>query len=95
MRIPDTQTWWVLIAYGILCQAAGWIIISRALRRVDASRAGLVLLLQPTLTFVWDVLFFQRPTTPVELVGATIALGAIYLGNRGRRKRTRRSATTA
>lgn len=86
MRIPDAQTWVVLLAYGVLCQAMGWIVISRALRRVDASRAGLVLLLQPTLTFVWDVLFFQRPTAPVEVVGAAVALGAIYLGNTGRRR---------
>ena len=87
MRIPDAQTWGVLIAYGVLCQAMGWIIISRALRRVDASVAGLVLLLQPTLTFVWDVLFFQRPTALIEVIGATIALGAIYLGNTGRRRK--------
>ena len=95
MRIPDTQTWRVLIAYGVLCQAVGWIIISRALRRVDASRAGLVLLLQPTLTFVWDVLFFRRPTTPIEVVGASIALGAIYLGNTGRRKRAKPAIATS
>jgi drug/metabolite transporter (DMT)-like permease len=93
MRIPDAQTWWVLLAYGVLCQAMGWIVISRALRRVDASRAGLVLLLQPTLTFVWDVLFFDRPTTPIEVIGAAVALGAIYLGNTGRR-RTAATATS-
>jgi len=95
MRIPDTKTWGVLIAYGVLCQALGWIIISRALRRVDASLAGLVLLLQPTLTFVWDVLFFKRPTTFIEVVGASIALGAIYLGNTGRRRRSKPAPTTS
>jgi drug/metabolite transporter (DMT)-like permease len=42
--------------------------------------AGLALLLQPTLSFVWDVLFFSRPMTAMELLGAGIALIAIYLG---------------
>jgi drug/metabolite transporter (DMT)-like permease len=36
------------------------------------------------LSFVWDVLFFARPMTPVELLGAAIALFAIYLGSRAR-----------
>jgi len=45
---------------------------------------GLILLLQPALAFVWDILFFGRPTRAVELVGAAITLGAIYLGLTGR-----------
>ncbi|MDH3433815.1 MAG: EamA/RhaT family transporter, partial [Gammaproteobacteria bacterium] len=43
---------------------------------------GLALLLQPTLSFVWDVLFFARPMSLTELAGAAIALFAIYLGSR-------------
>jgi drug/metabolite transporter (DMT)-like permease len=78
--IVDRQTWVVLVSYGILCQALGWIVITWGLTRVEASRAGLLLLLQPTLTFVWDILFFKRPTTVVEACGALLALGAIYLG---------------
>jgi drug/metabolite transporter (DMT)-like permease len=87
LAIPDTQTWIVLIAYGVVCQALGWVIISRALRKVDASRTGLILLTQPTLTFIWDILFFRRPTSAVEAAGAVLALGAIYLGNTGRGRR--------
>ncbi len=84
LAIPDGRTAVVLATYGVVCQAAGWIVISRALPRVPASRAGLVLLLQPTLTFVWDILFFSRPTSRVEAAGAALALAAIYLGNTGR-----------
>jgi drug/metabolite transporter (DMT)-like permease len=81
LRIPDTQSFVALAAYGVLCQGLAWALISRAIRVVDASRVGLVLLLQPTLTFVWDMLFFQRPTSLVEGLGALLALGAIYLGS--------------
>lgn len=80
LRIPDTATWVWLIAYGVICQAVAWVIISRGLTIVPASLAGLLLLLQPTLTFVWDIVLFQRPTTLVEGIGAALALGAIYLG---------------
>lgn len=80
-RIPDRASWLAMLGYGILCQACGWILISHALTRVPASRAGLILLLQPTLAFIWDILFFHRPTRTTDLIGAALALTAIYLGS--------------
>lgn len=81
LAVPDPQSWAALLAYGAVCQALGWILISRGLATVGASRVGLLLLLQPSLAFVWDILFFGRPTAPMEAVGAVIALAAIYLGS--------------
>ena len=83
-RIPDRETFGVLLAYALVPQVAGWLLISTALPKIQASRAGLILLLQPALAFVWDLLFFGRPTKAVELLGAAITLGAIYLGLTGR-----------
>jgi drug/metabolite transporter (DMT)-like permease len=48
---------------------------------VFASLAGFILLLQPSLAFVWDVLLFQRPTSLMNWVGVSIVLFAIYLGS--------------
>ncbi len=79
--IPDAGSWGALLAYGALCQATGWMLITRGLAATDASKAGLLLLVQPTMTFIWDMLLFARPTTVVELAGAAVALLAIYLGN--------------
>jgi drug/metabolite transporter (DMT)-like permease len=79
--IPDGRTWAVLLGYGLLAHALGWAMISAGLPRVPASRAGLLLLLQPSLAFVWDIVLFDRPTTPVEAAGAIVTLGAIYLGS--------------
>ena len=79
-RIPDAQSYLALGAYGITSQAAGWLIITRALPKIRASLVGMILLLQPALAFVWDVLFFNRETTLVSLAGITITLAAIYLG---------------
>ena len=86
--IPNIRSWVSMIAYGVICQGLGWIIISRALVKVPASRVGLILLLQPTLSFVWDIWFFGRPTTVLDVTGATIALGAIYLGGTRPREKT-------
>jgi len=79
-QIPDIQSTLALIVYGITSQAIGWLIITRALPKIRASLVGMILLLQPALAFVWDVLFFARPTTLVSLAGITITLAAIYLG---------------
>ncbi len=78
--IPDLQTWSALIGLGIVGQVLGWVFISKGLPQVNASVAGLALLLQPALAFGWDILFFDRPTTTLEYVGAAIVLAAIYLG---------------
>ena len=79
-RIPDMQSFLALGAYGITSQAVGWLIITRALPKIRASLVGMILLLQPALAFVWDMLFFNRETTGVGLFGIALTLGAIYLG---------------
>jgi drug/metabolite transporter (DMT)-like permease len=69
-----------LAALGLLSHALGWFLIANALPETHASLSGLILLFQPSLAFVWDVLFFQRPTSLVNWLGVLIALAAIYLG---------------
>ncbi len=80
--IKDTQTWLSLITLGLMIQAVAWVLISSALPRVKASHAGLILLLQPSLAFVWDVLFFDRQTGIMGWTGFFIVLIAIYSGMR-------------
>ena len=86
-RIPDLRTWLALLALGFFSQSVGWLLITRALPRLRASLSGLVLLLQPSLAFVWDVLLFDRPTTAVNWLGVLITLSAIYAGAMGRGKK--------
>jgi drug/metabolite transporter (DMT)-like permease len=52
--------------------------------KLEAALIGLILLLQPTLAFVWDVLFFARPAMPLEVLGVLLTLVAIYLGTTSR-----------
>jgi drug/metabolite transporter (DMT)-like permease len=84
LAVPDPSTGLVLVAYAISAQVVGWLLISRGIPHVEAGRAGLMLLLQPSLAFVWDVLFFDRPTDIADVLGAAMALGAIYLGTGGK-----------
>jgi drug/metabolite transporter (DMT)-like permease len=73
-----------LACYGVLSHGLGMLFITSSLPHVTTTQAGLALLLQPTLSFVWDVAFFARPMSLREVCGAALALFAIYLGSRGR-----------
>lgn len=78
--ISDTASILWLILYGICGQVLGWVLITRSIKHISAARVSLMLLLQPTLSFIWDIVFFQRPTMAIEFVGAVVAIFAIYLG---------------
>lgn len=80
--IPDAQSWAALIGLGVVPQVMGWLLIVRGLPHTPASRAGLILLLQPGLAFVWDVVLFGRATSPIEYLGVTLVLGGIYYGGK-------------
>ena len=84
--IPDLQSGLSLVALGLMCQTLGWLLITRSLPWIPAAVAGLVLLLQPSLSFIWDVLFFNRTTSALAWVGVILALSAIYLGATSGRK---------
>ncbi len=82
LAIPTYADAMWLVCYGILSHCIGWLFIASSLQQVTTIEAGLALLLQPTLSFIWDVVFFSRPMTAIELSGAAIVLTAIYLGSR-------------
>lgn len=85
--IPDMQSLSALLALGLFSQTLGWLLIARSLPRLPTSLGGLMLLLQPALSFVWDVLFFSRPTSLINWGGVTLTLAAIYMGASGKSTR--------
>ncbi len=89
--VPNRETWLILIVYGVFCQAIGWILITQAMAAVPAFLVGLLLLIQPSASFLWDVIFFDRPTGPGDAVGLLLVLIGIYLAS----TRARTGASTA
>jgi len=78
--IPNAPSFGLLVSLGVIGQVLAWVLMSGGLPRVRRSLAGLVLLLQPLLASVWDVLFFRHPVTFLQAAGAAITFAAIYLG---------------
>jgi len=85
--IPDTRSLVALIALGVFCQVLGWLAITRGMPGLPASLVGLLLLLQPTLSMLWDVLLFGLALSGWQWFGAVLALVGIYLGMRATRRR--------
>ncbi|MDH4034308.1 MAG: DMT family transporter, partial [candidate division Zixibacteria bacterium] len=82
---PDLYALGILIALGLVAQTVGWWSITVSLPKLDASRSGLVLLLQPILATVWGWLIFAESLTFIQMLGAAITLTAIYFGSLRRR----------
>ncbi len=78
--IPNSISFLSLFNLGLFSQTLGWALIANAMPKIRASFTGLILLLQPALAFVWDVLFFARPTNLMNWIGIILTLTAIYLG---------------
>ena len=53
--------------------------------QLPASLVGLLLLLQPALSFVLDVILFARPTGALDWIGLALSLLGIFIGSARRR----------
>lgn len=82
LAIPTLSDGLWLVAYAVFAHVLGWLFIASSLAHVPTALIGLSLLLQPLLSFIWDVLLFDRPIVGRELIGAGLALLGIWLGSR-------------
>jgi drug/metabolite transporter (DMT)-like permease len=79
--IPDAGSWAALLGLALFGQVLGWLLISYALPRLDASMVGLLLLLQPLLAFGVDVLLFGRVTDLLDWTGLLLSALGIFIGS--------------
>ncbi len=89
--INDQQTLLSMLALGVLCQVVGWVLITQTMPLIPVSIVGLLLLLQPAMSMVWDVVFFERPMTVYDQWGLLLVLCGIYLATL---KKSRQKAMT-
>lgn len=82
--IPNTKSLLSLIGLGLFSQTIGWVLIANAMPQIRASFTGLILLLQPALAFIWDVILFNRHTDTLNWIGVFLTLMAIYMGITGK-----------
>lgn len=91
--VPSLKSLAAISALALLCHALGCFLIARGMQFMRGAVIGLILLLQPVLSYVWDILFFHKPVVWVELAGVGAALAGIYIGSVGSGKK--RNGTTS
>ena len=84
--IPDLKSITALLILGLVCQVMGWLMITRSMPLLPTSIVGVLLLLQPALSMLWDVLFFERPMSSNDIIGLALVLVGIYLAMSKRNK---------
>ena len=80
-HLPSIKSFLILACAGVFGTSLGWGLISFSMRLVNVTTAGFILLLQPTLAFLWDVLFFSKTMHFFEIIGVMFVLLAICLGS--------------
>lgn len=79
--IADGQTLLMLVIYGVLVQFIGWLLVNRAIGFISLGLAGLILLLEPVITYFVDVLFLHKPSSLLQMGGALLTVVAVYVGS--------------
>ena len=65
----------------------GWLLITRGMPFLPAALVGLLLLIQPSSSIIWDMILFGLRLEPWQIVGIVMALIGIYLGMRSAARR--------
>lgn len=81
LAIVDGQTLLMLVIYGVMVQFVGWLMVNRSIGFISLGLAGLILLLEPVITYFVDVVFLHKPSSAVQIGGALLTVVAVYIGS--------------
>jgi drug/metabolite transporter (DMT)-like permease len=77
----DLGAWMIagMIGFGVVQMAAPYALFQSALRRVDPTRAALLVLLEPILNPVWTWLAVGETPDPATMIGGGLLLSALVV----------------
>jgi len=85
--IPTWDALAALVGLGLVCQVLGWLSITRGMPFLPAGLVGLLLLIQPASSVLWDYIIFGLRLDAWQLTGIALALIGIYFGLRSASRR--------
>ena len=68
-----------MICYGLFSHVLGWFFILNGLQKLSAVTVGIILLTQPILSYVWDIIIFKKIILPIEYFGIVTVLLAMII----------------
>ncbi|MEO8285072.1 MAG: DMT family transporter [Chloroflexota bacterium] len=78
----SADTWWSLIALGLISHALGWLSINYSLGHLPAPLTAVTLLLQPVITALLAVPLLGEGLSVYQIAGGLLVLLGIYTVNR-------------
>ena len=85
LRIPDWRAFWILLALAAFGHCLSWVLISRSMARLSVAMVGLLLLFQPMVAYLLDVLLLDLQTSPRQWAGLAVTLLGIFVAGLKRR----------
>lgn len=76
---PSLRSWGVLLALAAFGHCLSWVLISRAMGVLPVALAGLLLLAQPIVAYLLDVVFLDVTITPRQWAGLAVSLAGIFV----------------
>jgi drug/metabolite transporter (DMT)-like permease len=77
--MPSIQSWWQVLALGVVCTAIAYILYFRLIANVGAAKAITVAYLVPVFGIVWGMAFLNEHLTPGMWLGAALVLVGVAL----------------
>lgn len=90
---PSLQAWGLLLALAAVGHCLSWILISRSMVALPVALAGLLLLAQPIVAYLLDMLVLDLIPTPRQWSGLAVSLAGIFVA--GMKLRQERAAQEA
>lgn len=79
VSMPSIQSWWQVLALGVVCTAIAYILYFRLIANVGAAKAITVAYLVPVFGIVWGMAFLNEHLTPGMWLGAALVLVGVAL----------------
>ena len=79
LEIKSSSEFIWMICYGLFSHVLGWFFILNGLQNISAVTAGIILLTQPILSYVWDFIIFKKVILPIEYFGIVSILLAMII----------------
>ncbi|PJK10079.1 hypothetical protein CO608_05125 [Lysobacteraceae bacterium NML08-0793] len=77
--IPNWRSFAILLSLAAIGHCLSWILISRAINALSVGMVGLLLLTQPTVAYLLDVVLLDKATSPREWAGLAVTLAGIFV----------------
>ena len=79
LEIKSSSEFIWMICYGLFSHVLGWFFILNGQQKISAVTAGIILLTQPILSYVWDFIIFKKVILPIEYFGIVSVLLAMII----------------